>query len=164
MSALPTHAIPVGASERPGKDARHLRVVTAEDAARIAAQRRAGFAAVGADRWARLQAIPPEPRVEAQVAPLVLTEGGRIALRIAAGAAAVVLALVVGGLLGFALRGVPVAGESVVVGAGDTLWSIAAAERPASDVRDTIAQIVSLNGLESATVHPGQLLVLPAGD
>ncbi len=52
-------------------------------------------------------------------------------------------------------------GETVEVGAGDTLWGIAESIAPAADPRDVIYEIMRLNGLDDAVVQPGQQLVLP---
>lgn len=49
----------------------------------------------------------------------------------------------------------------VVVQAGDSLWSIAQEVAPAADPRETIARIRDLNGMRSATVIPGQSVVVP---
>ena len=50
----------------------------------------------------------------------------------------------------------------VAVKPGDTLWSIAIAIAPNTDTQTVIADIVSLNQLETATVQPGQRLAIPA--
>jgi Tfp pilus assembly protein FimV len=52
--------------------------------------------------------------------------------------------------------------EQVTVMPGDTLWSIAGNIAPAADTQQVIADIVSLNQLETATVQPGQRLSIPA--
>lgn len=53
----------------------------------------------------------------------------------------------------------------VTVYAGDTLWDIAAeATASGGDVRDTMAEIVSLNSLSSSSVQPGQKLALPLSE
>lgn len=49
--------------------------------------------------------------------------------------------------------------DSVVVEAGDTLWSIARQLQPVGDVRPLVARLVELNG--SAAIRPGQVLALP---
>ena len=52
--------------------------------------------------------------------------------------------------------------EQVTVMPGDTLWNIATAIAPDADTQQVIADIVSLNQLETATVQPGQRLAIPA--
>lgn len=44
---------------------------------------------------------------------------------------------------------------------GDTLWKIAADIAPGQDPRDFIAELVELNKLTTASVTPGQQLLLP---
>ena len=51
----------------------------------------------------------------------------------------------------------------VVVQPGDTLWAIARDASPGADPRATVDRIVTLNGLDGATVAPGQRLLLPTG-
>ena len=51
--------------------------------------------------------------------------------------------------------------EHYSVHQGDTLWSIASAMAPNQDPRDYVAELVSLNQLQSASLVPGQDLVLP---
>jgi len=51
-----------------------------------------------------------------------------------------------------------------IVEPGDTLWEIAAAVAPdGADIRDTVHEITSINGLQGALIHPGQQIELPAG-
>ncbi|MCD5347464.1 LysM peptidoglycan-binding domain-containing protein [Agromyces sp. S2-1-8] len=54
--------------------------------------------------------------------------------------------------------------QYVTVGAGGSLWEIAEAIDPSADPRDTIAEIVRLNGLDGATIEPGQRLAVPASE
>lgn len=54
--------------------------------------------------------------------------------------------------------------QYVTVDAGGSLWAIAEAIDPSADPRDTIAEIVRLNGLEGATIEPGQRLAVPAAE
>ncbi len=56
----------------------------------------------------------------------------------------------------------PVASHAYVVRAGDTVWAIAAGESGARDPRPLVDAIVALNGLEDASVRPGQRLLVPA--
>jgi LysM repeat protein len=48
-----------------------------------------------------------------------------------------------------------------VVEPGETLWGIAAALAPQADTRLIVARLAELNGLASAEVRPGQVLLLP---
>ena len=51
--------------------------------------------------------------------------------------------------------------EYMTVLSGDTLWSIATMISPDEDPRDVVANIISLNQLESAALLPGQEIALP---
>jgi LysM repeat protein len=44
---------------------------------------------------------------------------------------------------------------------GDTLWSIAELIDPTGDPRDTVAELMTLNQLTSASLSPGQELAIP---
>lgn len=56
----------------------------------------------------------------------------------------------------------PVPVESYVVRSGDTLWGIAEARTPTGgDVRETMADIVEVNGLRSTSLSVGQVMELP---
>lgn len=51
-----------------------------------------------------------------------------------------------------------------VVQPGDTLWEIASGiAGPGADVRETVASLQSLNDMAGSMLHPGQVLLLPAG-
>jgi hypothetical protein len=52
--------------------------------------------------------------------------------------------------------------QSVTVSSGESLWQLAEQLAPASDPRDFIADVIQLNQLGSAEVHPGQRLDIPA--
>lgn len=95
---------------------------------------------------------------------LRLTRRGRAVLTALVALPVVIIALV------FALNGGVAAatGEQahvtfhyVTVQSGDSLWSVAERLAPNADPRDVIADLVSLNGLESAVVTPGQQLAIP---
>lgn len=48
---------------------------------------------------------------------------------------------------------------------GETLWEIAGDHTPEGvSVRDTVAAIKRLSGLDDVTIHPGQVLTVPAVD
>jgi hypothetical protein len=101
-----------------------------------------------------------------QAPPLRLTRRGRVVVRLlgAAGLLLVVAVGVLGGrpaIAGQEAERVPVA-ERVVL-PGETLWAIAGEVAPGTDRRETVAQIMELNGLESAEVGAGQRLSVPAG-
>ena len=51
----------------------------------------------------------------------------------------------------------------VTIHAGDTLWSLADSYAGNADPRDWIAELVTLNALESNNLQPGQKLALPQG-
>jgi hypothetical protein len=97
---------------------------------------------------------------------LRLTRRGRAVLT-ALAALPLVVGILVGSLAsGGALAGIddgstPVAFETVVVGAGDSLWGIAEQIAPSEDPREVILEIMRLNGLADAVVQPGQRLALP---
>ncbi|WP_193611310.1 LysM peptidoglycan-binding domain-containing protein [Nocardioides lijunqiniae] len=97
-----------------------------------------------------------------QASTLRLTRRGRL----------VVLLLALGVVLGvgFALAsgsvatqeaGTPEPTRVVMVGAGDTLWDIAADVDPEGDTRSTMEEITRLNALDSSMVTVGQQLIVP---
>jgi LysM repeat protein len=47
------------------------------------------------------------------------------------------------------------------VRSGETLWAIAATGYPGSDPREAVFRIEQTNHLESSTIIPGQVLLLP---
>jgi hypothetical protein len=51
--------------------------------------------------------------------------------------------------------------EHYSVSQGDTLWSIAKSEAPEQDPREYVAALVELNRLQTASLVPGQDLILP---
>ncbi|MBX6768087.1 MAG: LysM peptidoglycan-binding domain-containing protein [Actinomadura rubrobrunea] len=53
-------------------------------------------------------------------------------------------------------------GKTVVVGDGDSLWTIAQRERPGGDTRLIVRRIMDLNNMSTTIVRPGQRLHLPA--
>ncbi len=56
----------------------------------------------------------------------------------------------------------PVVTNEYVVSQGDTLWAIAKKLAvPGSDLREAIADIQTINGLNGATIYPGQVLLVP---
>jgi len=112
-----------------------------------------------------LHGVPARRVARSQGRHLHLTSRGR---RVVTGLA-VALALVVGLIGGRAMASSPEEGVAVdvdTVGAGETLWGIAAAgSAPGTDVRDAVEALMSLNELSSSSLAPGQQLLVPvAGD
>jgi nucleoid-associated protein YgaU len=85
-----------------------------------------------------------------------LSRPTRLALVVATAAAGLV---VVGGV---AYAGSPSTNTHIVVQAGDTLWGIAAAHYPGSNIEQAISDIESANRLGGADITPGETLTLPA--
>ncbi len=88
--------------------------------------------------------------------PERLSRPARLALVVATAAAGLV---VVGGV---AYAGSPTTNTRVAVHAGDTLWGIAAAHYPGSNIEQSISIIESANHLSGAAIRPGETLTLPA--
>jgi nucleoid-associated protein YgaU len=57
-----------------------------------------------------------------------------------------------------------VAPRTVIVGTGDTLWTIAERIAPGADPRDTVLAIERANGLSTDRIDAGTPLVLPVAD
>ena len=99
---------------------------------------------------------------------LRITRRGRLVLT-----SLVVGPLVVAGVIGGVVAGVnatsaiatssssTVEFDYLTINAGDSLWQVAERIAPASDPRDVIADIVSLNQLSSSSVEPGQRIAIP---
>ena len=93
---------------------------------------------------------------------LRLTRRGRFVI-----AALVALPLVIA-LIGLALNGGgAVAGSTaapvtVTVESGQSLWSLAEQLAPGVATADVVADLVAVNGLDGASVVPGQVLIVPA--
>ena len=51
--------------------------------------------------------------------------------------------------------------EIITIAHGDSLWLLAGVYAPDQDPRDWIAEVVSVNSLETATIVPGQRISLP---
>lgn len=88
-----------------------------------------------------------------------------LAVRRALAAALLVIALAVAGGAGLVVSGLlvgPTETTTTVVQEGQSLWQVATASG-SEDVAETVAQIVEINGLDDATVHAGQTLLVPVG-
>ena len=60
-------------------------------------------------------------------------------------------------------RGVSPATQTVVVGDGESLWSIASRTAAPGETREVMYEIERLNQLETSVLVPGQKLLVPAG-
>lgn len=59
-------------------------------------------------------------------------------------------------------EGPPPPTTEYVVNAGDTLWEVAASHASSDvDIRNLVADIKDLSGVESTTIYPGQILRIP---
>jgi hypothetical protein len=85
-----------------------------------------------------------------------LSRPARLALVVAAAAAGLV---VVGGV---AYAGSPTTNTRIVVQADQTLWGIAAAHYPGTNIEQAISDIESANHLSGADIRTGETLTLPA--
>lgn len=136
----------------------------------------------GAARSATLAGPLPTPAVRASAPvlvpprPLRLATPRRPSLRLTVRGRRLISVLVAAAVLGtlllgarsalHALAGSPIpksAPAAVIVGPGDTLWSIARRVAPEGDARAVVATLRSRNHLPSATVHPGQRLRVRTG-
>ncbi len=107
------------------------------------------------------------PAVAPATAPPRLTRRGRL---VAAAAAALLIAVVMFVAVGAAQAtssppspGRPVGLAQVVVGPGQSLWSVAESADPGQDTRVVIQQIIDMNALTGDVVYAGQRLWVPRG-
>jgi hypothetical protein len=108
----------------------------------------------------------PAPSPTPAATRLRLTRRGRIVLAVLGSAPLVVWALttILGSGGAAADIGAPSGArtfEYVTVHQGDSLWAIAESIAPQGDPRIVIDEIMRLNGLDEATLEPGQRLALP---
>jgi nucleoid-associated protein YgaU len=107
---------------------------------------------------------PAGPARSPERIPVRLTARGRrlvaaLGLAVGVGATAVVGSVLRSGEPG---SGLHLAGQSsVVVRAGDTLWSVASSVAGDQDVRVVVDRIQDVNGLRGSDIVPGQVLRLP---
>lgn len=116
-------------------------------------------------RGRRLSEAPSATTTSRQQPPLRLTRRGRLAVTLLVAMAALLVGLLGARTALAATSGSTVgstAVEQVTVLPGDTLWSIAQEVGASGDVRDRIAQIRSLNDLETSSLAVGQQLIIPA--
>jgi LysM repeat protein len=94
---------------------------------------------------------------------LRMTKRGRAVLLTAVATPLVVVALAFGINAGNATAtssSTPLARVTVV--GGETLWGVARQIAPNADPRDVVADLMSVNRLSSADIHPGEQLSIPA--
>ena len=75
--------------------------------------------------------------------------------------ALVMLALNGGGATATSTNAGTAAVTTVTVEPGQSLWSLAATIAPDSSTADVVADLMAINALESASVVPGQQLIVP---
>ena len=91
-----------------------------------------------------------------------LTRRGRLVVFLAALVAVLAVGIVLAqGSVATGEKGTPAPTRVVMVGAGDTLWDIAAGIAEDGDVRGMVHEIEELNALESGMVTAGQKLRVP---
>ncbi|SDS63475.1 LysM domain-containing protein [Paraoerskovia marina] len=93
---------------------------------------------------------------------LRLTRRGRVVLAVLAATVGFVVSLLGARAVVADAPAAPVEVREVVVEPGDTLWSYASEMTVVgADVRDVLADIVELNGLQTSTLEIGQTVLLP---
>ena len=91
-----------------------------------------------------------------------LTRRGRLVVFLIALVAVLSVGIVLAqGSVATGEKGTPAPTRVVMVGAGDTLWDIAAGIAEDGDVRGTMQEIEELNALESGSLAAGQKLLVP---
>jgi hypothetical protein len=120
----------------------------------------------------RLKVVPTCPETSRMAKPrdvpmrIRINRRGRLVLRV--GLALVIMLLVVAAVLVWprpasAGQGsAPMRVRYHVVLPGETLWGLAATVDSDSDPRDVVAELVSLNALQSPSLRVGQRVALPA--
>ncbi|WP_227980998.1 LysM peptidoglycan-binding domain-containing protein [Nocardia spumae] len=96
--------------------------------------------------------------------PIRTVEQARVGLATLA-VTALITAAAVCGLIGLAhlrIAAAPAATQTVQVQPGESLSEVAQRVAPADPVRDTVSQIVDLNGLRGTEVVAGRTLLVPA--
>jgi predicted Zn-dependent protease len=107
-------------------------------------------------------AFAREVRLRPQARSVRLTRRGRMVFLMAFLAVAAALMIAFGGLAGASLdAGDPEQVRIVEVGAGDTLYQIAADIAEPGQIREAVAHIQQLNGLNGPELQIGQRLAVP---
>jgi hypothetical protein len=124
-----------------------------------------------------MSAVIYDPRFGSALPTSALPPGARVRLRLTRRGRAVIALLVSlplviwliaaslngGGATATSGSGVS-AGEgvtTVTVEAGQSLWEVAHVIAPDASTADVVADVMAINGLESASVQPGQQLIVP---
>jgi len=116
-------------------------------------------------RTARPVRVAQPARRSADRQPIRLTARGRAAVFFLLSVITLLLILIAAGGTSAdasATAGGP-ATASVVVQAGDSLWTIAKSLQPNGDPRSMMQTLVELNGLKGGELVPGQQLIVPIG-
>ncbi len=106
-------------------------------------------------------AARPRRAVSPRPSSVRLTCRGRVVLRLVFIVLAVLLVAAVATQTRAMGAGSRQEHKSVVVGSGDTVWSIAARHAGRHRVPATVLQIAELNDLDGVWIEPGQRLLLP---
>jgi LysM domain len=125
----------------------------------------------GAPRSAVPRPRAPHPaglRPDVPPVPLRLTRRGRLVVAALAALLVTVISLLAANAAQATNHALPPGAArqnlvQVVVGPGQSLWSVAESADPDQDTRAVIQQIVDLNGLSSDVVFAGQQLWVPRG-
>jgi hypothetical protein len=107
------------------------------------------------------------PAIAPGVGPLRLTRRGRLVVAVAVALLIAVVMLIATGTAQ-ATSSPPSPGRpgdlaQVVVGPGQSLWSVAESADPDQDPRIVIQQIITINALAGDVVYAGQRLWVPRG-
>ena len=97
----------------------------------------------------------------ADLAPPLRARRPQFGRRLLMLAVLVAIGVAVWGVVGGTETTRPVGAGTAVVRPGQTLWAIAESHFPGDNVDHRIAEIEALNGLGSAVIQPGEILVLP---
>ncbi len=85
------------------------------------------------------------------------------AVRVVLWAVAVTVAFALALTIGLMLRPAPYSGQTWAhsVTAGESIWGLAQTIGSSRPLEDLVTDIIELNGLQGATIHPGQEILLP---
>jgi hypothetical protein len=166
MNAMPAVMRPCGSGIRPRhgvapRPVRDPRRALSQGALSQGALRRGALRRGALSRGASRRAGAPD-------VALRLTRRGRVVVAAVAALLVTVVALLAAGAAQATNHGLPPGAArqnlvQVVVGPGQSLWSVAESADPDQDTRAVIHQIVDLNALSGYVVFAGQQLWVPRG-